>query len=135
MGTIVLSLAASLFYATTFHVGQLAALGANELVSSFLIRLTATFFLGGVLIALKQTWSLEKSAIIPLSIMGLLDGVALLSIFAAANLPNPEFASVSASTFGIFTISLAYVFLKERLNLRQVIGCGLAFAALGYLAL
>ena len=67
--------------------------------------------------------------------MGILDGIALLAVISAAPLPNPEYAAVTSSMFGLLTILLAWVFLRERMTLPQCAGCLLAFSGVGYLAL
>jgi drug/metabolite transporter (DMT)-like permease len=54
-----------------------------------------------------------------LSGMGLLDAVALGAITLAGGLPNPEFAAVVASIFGVITVLLARVFLQEQVNALQ----------------
>lgn len=132
---ILLSLLASLAFAVSFHFSQLAALEASELSSGLITRITAWALIVAIVLVKRVPLGIPMRAYAPLCLMGLCDGLALLCIIAAASLPNPAFASVAASTFGICTIILAWIWLKERLNMAQITGCALAFAGIGYLAL
>jgi drug/metabolite transporter (DMT)-like permease len=67
--------------------------------------------------------------------MSLLDALALGIVIAAGNLHRPEFAAVAASTFGIITIILAWLFLKERMTGGQWFGVAVCFLGIGYLVL
>ena len=135
MQAILLSLLASLAFAVSFHFGQVAAQQANELTSGLITRFTALALIIAIVLAKRVPLTISARAYAPLCLMGICDGVALLCIIAAASLPNPAFASVAASTFGICTIILAWVWLKERMNPTQIFGCALAFAGIGYLSL
>lgn len=66
--------------------------------------------------------------------MGCLDALALGLVLTAGGLPHPEFASVTASIFGMVTILLAWVFLKERVAPLQWGGVLMVFSGIGYLA-
>ncbi|WP_136440914.1 DMT family transporter [Pacificoceanicola onchidii] len=133
--TILLALLSSCGFALTFHFGQVAAVLSDELLSSLMTRFTTLALLTGVMAVIKAEWRFDPKALWLLCAMGFLDSIALLSIISAAELPNPAFASVSAATFGIFTIFLAWLFLGERLNKLQIAGCLLAFSGIGYLSL
>ena len=50
-------------------------------------------------------------------------------------LPDPQYATVTSSMFGLSTILLAWLLLKEHMSLPQWGGCILAFCGAGYLAL
>ena len=132
---ILLSLLASFAFAVSFHFSQVAALQASELTSGMITRFTAWILIVAIVLVKRVPLKIPMRAYAPLGLMGLCDGLALLCIIAAASLPNPAFASVAASTFGICTIILAWVWLKERLSLAQIAGCALAFAGIGYLSL
>ncbi|HKK84657.1 MAG TPA: DMT family transporter [Roseovarius sp.] len=133
--TIVLSLISALGFATTFKLGQMAAALDGELQSTFVARITAIGLLVMIIIIRKTPIRVGRRAIIPLIVMGLLDGVALLSVLSAGSLADPQFAAVASSMFGLFTIVLAWALLKERMTAPQWGGCVIAFLAIGYLAL
>lgn len=133
--TIGLSLIAAAGFASTFKLGQLAALAGPELPTTMVARLTALVLLIiVVLLRGARSWP-GRRALFPLFVMGTLDGVALMAVISAAPLPNPEYAAVASSTFGLLTILLAWLFLREKMSLSQWGGCILAFSGVAYLAL
>ena len=132
--TIALSVVSAIGFAVTFKLGQMAAALDGELHATLLARITALGLLLA-LVALRPTpLSVGRKAILPLILMGTLDGIALMAVLSAGSVPNPQFAAVAASMFGLFTIVLAAVFLKERMTMPQWGGCVTAFVAIGYLA-
>ena len=132
--TLALSLISATGFACTFKLGQLAAELDGELTTTLIARLTALALLGALIVALRKPAFPGKRALLPLGIMGVLDGIALLCVISAARLPNPEYASVASSIFGMLTIILAWLFLKERMRMVQWLGCITAFAGIAYLA-
>jgi drug/metabolite transporter (DMT)-like permease len=70
-----------------------------------------------------------------LALMGFLDAFALGVVIASGALDRPEFAAVAASTFGMVTIILAWLFLKELMTPSQWLGVAITFGGIGYLAL
>lgn len=132
--TIALSLSAAIGFAATFALGQYAAELSDEFAVSLMGRLTAIATLAvGVLATGRSIWP-GAGALPLLGIMGLLDAVAILSVVAAGGLPNAQYASVTASVFGLLTVVLAWAILKEKMLPRQWVGCVVAFAGIGYLA-
>jgi drug/metabolite transporter (DMT)-like permease len=132
--TILLSVMSALGFAVTFKLGQMAAALDGELQATLLARMTALGLLLIFVLVRSAPLSIGRGAIVPLMLMGALDGIALLAVLSAGGVAHPEFASVAASMFGMFTIVLAAVFLKERMTMPQWGGCMAAFLAIGYLA-
>jgi len=122
-------------FAMAFAVGHLATQIGSELPVILITRLTAAT--GAIaLLALSSGEKIpERSAWPLLALMSLLDASALGIVIAAGNLQRPEFAAVAASTFGIITIILAWLFLKERMTGSQWFGVAVCFFGVGYLAL
>lgn len=133
--TIAFGILAAFGFAGTFKLGQLAAEASGDLEATLISRLTAFVVLGTVLLVRAKPVFPGRHAFIPLIAMGLLDSIAIFSVISAAPLPNPEYAAVATSTFGLLTIVLAWGLLKEAMSMRQWGGCLMAFSAVGYLAL
>ena len=66
--------------------------------------------------------------------MGLLDAIALGTVLTAGIYPHPEYASAASSIFGLVTVLLAWVFLKEAINVTQWLGVLVIFTSIAYLA-
>jgi drug/metabolite transporter (DMT)-like permease len=123
-------------FAATFALGHMASQSGAALttvlitrIAAFVTLFTATLSLGGMpRIGPKMPWRY-------LLLMGACDALALGLVLMAGTLPNPEFASVAASTFGMVTILLAWAFLKERMTAPQWAAVGVVFGGIGYLAL
>ena len=133
--TIGFAFLAAFGFAATFRLGQMAAEMSGDIEATLISRITAFVLLGAVLIARAQPIWPGRRALIPLIGMGILDSIAIFSVVSAAPLPNPEYASVATSTFGLLTIVLAWGLLKEAMSRAQWVGCLITFSAVGYLAL
>lgn len=133
--TIALSVLSAIGFASTFQLGHMASEHGGEWQSTFATRVIALAGLCALLIVLRPDLRVGRRALLPLITMGVLDGIALLAVISAGALEQPEFAAVAASMFGLFTILLARVFLKEQMAPAQWAGCVVAFLGIGYLAL
>lgn len=133
--TILLSLIASIGFAGTFALGQYAAEIAGHMPVTLVTRITAI----AILIAGMAIWQLPFWAgrkVMPILVtMGIADGIALACVVSAGERPDAQYAAVAASCFGLLTIVLAWAILRERMTILQWLGCALAFAGIGYLAL
>lgn len=133
--TIILSVISAVGFASTFKLGQMAALTGGEWQSTFATRVTALALLAMILWRFRPKFRIGRASTLALITMGILDGMALLAVISAAGMARPEYAAVSSSMFGLFTILLARLFLKEHMTTLQWAGCLLAFIGIGYLAL
>ncbi|MEM9579223.1 MAG: DMT family transporter [Pseudomonadota bacterium] len=133
--TILLAMIASIGFAATFALGQQASAAAGEMPVTLITRLCAIGLLVMGMAALKLPFWPGRAALPVLVLMGVADGIALLCVLAAGHLPDAQYASVASSTFGLLTIVLAWLFLREKLSASQWAGCAAAFAGIGYLAL
>lgn len=121
-------------FAATFALSQAAAHTGSEFP---VILITQIFAVLGAIILLLATGGIRlpsRRALPMLAFMGLLDCVALGIVIAAAGMARPEFAAVAASTFGMITVVLAWVILRERVSPGQWAGVAITFTAIGYLA-
>lgn len=133
--TILFALIAAIGFAGTFALGQTAADISHEMPSTLVTRIIAVAIVVGLIVAMGQKFWPGKRALPLLIAMGIADGVALLCVLSAGGLPNPQYAAVTSSMFGLLTILLAWIFLKERMTPPQWGGCIVAFCGVGYLAL
>lgn len=132
--TIVLSTLSALGFAGTFELGQLAAKIDGEMASTMILRITMLVSLIIIMIWKRAPLMMNGDAIWKLILMGTLDGVAVLAIMSASHMPLPQLATVTGSIFGLFTIVMAWAFLRETMTALQWLGCFVSFAAIGYLA-
>ena len=114
----------------SFAAGQAAAALGAELPIILLTRLAGIFTI--CCIALPYQINLRSSvAQLPLlAAMGALDAVALAVVIYAGTQTFATFASVTASVFGLVTIILAWVFLKEKITPKQWMGVFLVFLSI-----
>jgi drug/metabolite transporter (DMT)-like permease len=122
-------------FAGAFAIGHIATQAGDELSVILITRLAATA--GVLILVLLQSGPKlpDRSAWPFLAAMALLDTAAHSIVIGSGNLDRPEFAAVAASMFGMVTVVLAWIFLRERMTIGQWCGVALAFGAVGYLAL
>ncbi|WP_146344517.1 DMT family transporter [Falsiphaeobacter marinintestinus] len=126
---------AAVGFATSFALGQVAMTQGTELSAIATARFGAVAIVGVLALIQRAPVLPDRSKLPVLMFMGVLDATAIGAVMLAGTLAYPEFASVAASTFGVLTIILAAVFLKEGVAPRQWFGIVAVFAAIGYLAL
>jgi drug/metabolite transporter (DMT)-like permease len=132
--TIALSLIASIAFACTFATGQAAAELSPHMSVTLVTRIISILLCIIIIYLAGLTYWPGTSAIPWLIAMGCADGVALWCVFSAGELDNPQYASVTSSIFGLITILLAWIFLKEKMTPFQWMGCIMTFVGVGYLA-
>lgn len=133
--TVIYALVAAVGFAGTFALGQVATEMASDLPVILITRVVSIILLAIIMVARKLPFNPGRGAIPVLVAMGCLDGTALMAVLSAGGLPNAQYAAVAASVFGLLTIVLAWAFLRERMSAAQWVGCLVAFAGIGYLAL
>lgn len=133
--TIFYALISAIGFAGTFALGQSAAAMSHDMPSTLVTRVAALSLVVAILLVFRQPFWPGRQALPWLVAMGVADGIALMCVLSAGALPNAKYASVSSSLFGMLTILLAWMFLKERMTSAQWAGCIVAFAGVGYLAL
>ena len=133
---IVLGLAflASFGFAIALTAGQAAAPIYGEVETVWLARLFGLATIGALYLWRSPGASLPVRWLPLLGLMGCLDVLALGTITAAGNLPDPAFATVVSSAFGAVTVLLARVILKEPIAPLQLGGIALIFGGVAALA-
>lgn len=122
-------------FAIAFALSQSATALADEWSMTLPMRGAAIVVILAIAIALRANIVPRPRSLWILGAMGALDALALGCVSAAGNFANPEFASVAASTFGLSTVVLAALFLRERMRGVQWIGVVVVFAAIASLGL
>ena len=133
--TIALSTLAAIGFAGTFAIGQHAADLGGEPPTTLVTRVVAVGLTVAILLIWKLPFWAGKRALPILITMGIADGIALIAVLTAGTLARAELAAVASSMFGLLTILLAWMFLRERMTGKQWLGCLVAFAGVGYLAI
>lgn len=133
--TILYSLISAVGFAGTFALGQHAAELGGEMPTTLVTRILAVGLTVTILLSFKLPFWPGRRALPLLIAMGIADGVALLSVLSAGSKPDPQYAAVTSSLFGLLTILLAWLLLKEKMSLSQWAGCIIAFCGVGYLSL
>lgn len=131
--TILWSIAASVGFALTFALGQAASSGGGELSLAGPTRLAALLTVLVIAFFLHEPIFPKRGQIWLLVAMGILDALALGLVNGAGSLDNPEFASVTASTFGVITIVLATALLREPMSITQWFAVSAVFVAIAFL--
>ncbi|UXX82313.1 DMT family transporter [Roseovarius pelagicus] len=126
---------AAVGFAGTFATGQAATASGDELPVIFISRLTASVVCLTLLMLARSPKRPDRSAWPYLVLMALLDTTAHGIVLASGTLQRAEFAAVGASIFGVATIILARLILREPMRTAQWVGVAITFSGIGYLAL
>lgn len=124
---------AHLSFAIAITAGQVAAPIHGEVNAMWLSRIAGLATLAVVALILQSrtgsvVWKIPLRWLPLIIVMGVLDVSALTALSAAGHLPDAEIATVTGSAFGVVTILLARVLLRERIRLVQWAGIVLVFA-------
>ena len=133
--TILFSVLSAVGFAGTFALGQAAADLSHEMPTTLVTRILAVALVVAILLLFKQPFWPGRRALPLLITMGIADGIGLYCVLSAGKMPDPQYAVVTSSMFGLLTILLAWLFLKERMSVPQWAGCLVAFGGVGILAL
>ncbi len=127
------ALLAAFAFASSFSSGHSASEIGNELSLLAPNRFFSLLTIIVVALALKVPFKLAKTQRGWWLLMAALDTTAQSAVISAGRLEHPSLAAVGASLFGLITVILAAVFLKERLTATLWIAVLLVFVAIGYL--
>ena len=133
--TITVAALAAVSFALTFELGQTAAAFADERLSVAITRLVALGLLLIIMLAMRKSILPDVKTVPLLAFMGLMDTLALFCVLSAGGMDDAHFASATSSVFGLVTVLLSWLFLREKLSIPQGVGVALAFGGIAYLAL
>ncbi|MEP2030439.1 MAG: DMT family transporter [Paracoccaceae bacterium] len=124
---------AGIGFAATFAASQAATGNGAEMPVIFVSRASATITVGILLIVLLRPPKVPRAILTRLVAMGFLDASALALVTLSGTLPHPQLAAVSASLFGMLTIILARIILREPMNGLQWMAAAIVFCGIGVL--
>ena len=122
-------------FALTFALGQEATRQGAELPVMLIGRMVALAVVTGLAVTWRQSLTPRRGQGWLLILMGAFDAVALGLVTAAGQFPRAEYASVTASLFGVLTVLLAAWFLKEGVRIVQWLGIAAVFSGIAALSL
>jgi len=120
-------------FALSFAAGQAATQAGAELPVLIATRIAAVATIAAAVLISRSDFRPPLRVMPLLLAMGALDALALALVLFAGNLPNPEFASVSSSLFGLITVILAWALLREGMTRGQWVSVAATFAGIAYL--
>ncbi|MFO1091445.1 MAG: DMT family transporter [Hyphomicrobiales bacterium] len=136
---ILLAALAHLTWAVTIYAGQYATQGQTEAVhhaavsTAWLGRLGGFAVLLPLLIVARPRASVGPVWMPVFLLLGLLDVVGIVFVNVAAGSDHPVLATVAASCFGVVTILLGWLVLKERIPPLRWLGIAVTFAGVAAL--
>lgn len=129
------ALFAALGFASSFGSGQMASEMGDELSLLAPNRLTSLLTVALIAAAVGAPIALAKTQRHLWLLMAFLDTAAHSAVISSGKLDHPSLASVGASIFGLITVILAAIFLKEKLSPTQWLAVATVFAAIAYLCI
>ena len=132
-------IAAVFGFGFTFALGQAVSAEHDPFSGVLVTRVTATACIAlvyGYLRAKGKRTAVRFSMNqwLLLLLIGALDAIALGAVLAAGIYPNAEYASAASSVFGLITVLIAWIVLKEMINRIQWSGIIVTFASIAFLA-
>ena len=100
----------------------------------FIARATSAVIFLTAFAVMRPTTRLTKAAVVPIMAIGVLDTGSNALFSVASTLGYLSVVSVLSSVFPIFTVTLAYIFLNERLSRTQQVGVAAALLGVGFIA-
>ena len=132
--TLAIAVGASVAHALIIISGQAAVPYMGELQTTWIGRLTGLAALLALFAVRRERPRYEQSWLPFLLLLGLLDTSGYLALFAGSTGPHPEATAVAASTFGVVTVVLARIVLREPITWRQWGAIALVFSGVAALA-
>lgn len=123
-------------FAAAFALAQSAASGSADWPAIMVIRAVAIAGVVAFLLTVHRGPVAPQTGQLPvLGAMGFLDAAALSLVTVAGSLPNPEYAAVVTSIFGVVTVILAHAILHERMTTGQWFSVFVVFSGVAMLGL
>lgn len=133
-GTAMLAVAAGMAFGVALVFAQQAVLLHGALPALWLGRLIGLAGLAALLVPRWRSLRVPLPWAAVLSGQGVLDTLGYLFLYASGTGLAAGIATVVSSTFGLVTVALARVFLREPISIRQWLGIALVFAGVAGLS-
>jgi drug/metabolite transporter (DMT)-like permease len=108
--------------AVSLTAGQAAAHDGGDLNAIVISRLWSLAVIAPLCVRDRGSFSGATRWLPVLILMGVLDALALSAVVLAGKLEGAHYATVVGSCFGVVTVVLAMIFLRERLTKLQFLG-------------
>jgi len=128
--TVLIAVLSSFAYAVLVVAGQAAAPIYGEIQTLWMGRFASLATLVLIFAVRRRAPGLPVRWWPFLVAQGLLDAGGYIALFAGSQGDNAEVAAVTASTFGVITVLLAWFILRERINRHQWLGIALVFGGI-----
>lgn len=132
--TLVLSAMAHFSFAFAITFGQKAAVLFGAVEGTWISRIAGALLVIVLFFTLNKRREMPARWIVPLAAIGTLDATAICLLNAAGNTAQPQIAAVAGSAFGVVTILLARIILKEHIPPKRWIGIVITFAGVAALS-
>lgn len=132
--TLVLAAFAHVSFAFAITFGQKAAVLFGAVEGTWISRLAGAALIIILFFAINKRRALPAKWIAPVAAIGTLDATAICLLNAAGNTLQPQIATVAASAFGVVTILLARIILKEQIPPKRWLGIAITFAGVAVLS-
>lgn len=132
--TLLIAVLSSIAYAILVVSGQAAAPIYGEVQTLWMGRLVSLATLILIFAGRRRVPVLPVRWWPFLTVQGLLDSGGYVALFAGSQGANAEAAAVTASTFGVITVLLAWIILRENINGPQWLGIVLVFGGMAILS-
>lgn len=132
--TVLYGLSAHVLFALAIWSGQQAQLVFGTLETTWLARLSGLVLMAVIFAASRQSLR-GRAAYVPVTaLLGVLDVFAISCMNHAATTSQPEIATVIGSTFGVVTVLLARLVLRERVSPLRWLGIAVTFSGVAALS-
>ena len=132
--TALIAVLCCLAYAVLVISGQSAAPIFGEIQTLWMARLVALATLALLFLLRRESPTTPIRWWPFLTAQGLLDATGYFALFAGAQGDHAGIAAVTASTFGVVTLLLAWIILRERITRPQWLGLALVFGGIAVLS-
>ena len=105
----------------------------RERRAAWIARIAGALIITPIFLLQKRGCKISVRWLAPLALIGTLDATAITLLNAAGHTEQPQIAAVAGSAFGVVTIILAWLILKERIAGLRWFGIVITFGGVALL--